>query len=385
MIELKQWSIGEPNKRVVKTDGYWIEYDNGERHIDIQCGNAAYVLGYNQQPILDAMREGEVNFLRGNTGESSEKNDELVRLVCERGNWAGMGYAVSGSDAVEAAIAMNDAYWQYHHIGKRRILCFNPGYHGTTMLGKHLRGEYPYLGRASIVQAPLWKTATEQPIYEEHALKQVRARLETDKGIGCILMETIPWMGDVTPYSITWWKTIRSLCDEFNILFVVDDVAVCWGKNGTLFGWEPYGVQPDITALGKALTGGYSPLGIATCNKKVNDAISKHSWEHSHTWSPNMQGVYAALAVSKELDRLLPRTSYINEQLLSIANDFGLVCRGSNLFRCYDLPKEISLADLSKAGLCAAIPGHKSIKVVSPINADEEYFWELRVRLQKLF
>ena len=44
MIELKQWSAGEPNKRVVKTDGYWIEYDNGERHIDIQCGNAAYVL-----------------------------------------------------------------------------------------------------------------------------------------------------------------------------------------------------------------------------------------------------------------------------------------------------------------------------------------------------
>jgi adenosylmethionine-8-amino-7-oxononanoate aminotransferase len=252
------------------------------------------------------------------------------------------------------------------------------------MLGKHLRGEYPYLGRASIVQAPLWKTAAEQPIYEEHALKQVRARLETDKGIGCILMETIPWMGDVTPYSITWWKTIRSLCDEFNILFVVDDVAVCWGKNGTLFGWEPYGVQPDITALGKALTGGYSPLGVATCNKKVNDAISKHSWEHSHTWSPNMQGVYAALAVSKELDRLLPRTPYVNEQLLSIANEFGLVSRGSNLFRCYDLPREISLADLSKAGLCAAIPGYKSIKVVSPINADEEYFITLRERFKKL-
>ena len=137
MMELNQWSLNEPKKQVVKTQGYWIEYSNGERHIDIQCGNAAYVLGYGDEDILNAMREGEVNFLRGNSGETSSHNDELIKLICEEGNWAAAGYAVSGSDAVEAAIAMNDSYWSYLGINKKKIISFVPGYHGTTMLGKH--------------------------------------------------------------------------------------------------------------------------------------------------------------------------------------------------------------------------------------------------------
>ena len=384
MMELNQWSKGEPKKQVIRTKDYWIEYSNGERHIDIQCGNAAYILGYGDEDILNAMREGEVNFLRGNTGETSQHNDELIKLICEEGNWAGAGYAVSGSDAVEAAIAMSDAYWAYHGIDKKKIISFSPGYHGTTMLGKHLRGEYPYLGRATIIQAPIWKTPEQQIISEEQSLLMVRKALERDKQIGCILMETIPWMGDVTPFSQHWWQTIRKLCDEFRALFVVDDVAVCWGKNGTLFGWQPYGVQPDISALGKSLTGGYSPLGVATCNKRVYDALSKRSWDHSHTWSPNMAGVYASLAVTKKLKSLLYRTEYINKELLNISQEFNLVTRGNGIFRCFDVPTQVNLSDLSRVGLCAAILGQKSVKVVSPLTADEEYFHTFKERFKKL-
>ena len=279
---------------------------------------------------------------------------------------------------------MNDSYWKYLGIDKRKIISFMPGYHGTTMLGKHLRGEYMYLGRSCIIPAPMWKTYDQQESTEQSSLDMVKQFLEKDRSIGCILMETIPWMGDISPFSKNWWKSIRSICDEYNVLMIVDDVAVCWGKNGTLFGWQPYEVQPDITTLGKALTGGYSPLGVAACNKKVYDVISKKSWDHSHTWSPNMAGIYAALATTKKIEPLLPRCSYIEQELLNIANEFNLNTRGSNLFRCYDLNKNITLADLSSAGLTAAIPGSKSIKLISPINADEEYFWELRVRLKKL-
>jgi len=384
-MELNQWSVNEPKKHVISTKGYWIEYSNGDRHIDIQCGNAAFVLGYGDDDIMDAMREGEVNFLRGNTGESAYRNDELIKLICDRGNWSGVAYAVSGSDAVEAAIAMNDAYWSYQGVNKKKIITFVPGYHGTTMLCKHFRGEYPYLGRASIIQGPIWKRAEHQAITEEHSLNMVRKVLESDNQIGCILMESIPWVGELTPYSVNWWKTIRALCDEYKILMIVDDVAVCWGKNGSLFGWQPYDVQPDITAIGKALTAGYSPLGAAACNKKVYDVISKRSWDHSHTWSPNMAGVYAALATTKKVDTLLHRSTYIEQELVKIAQEFNLNSRGSNLFRCYDLNKALSLDDLARAGLTAGIQSHKSVKVVSPINADEEYFRELRVRLQKLF
>ena len=377
-MELNQWSPGESRKQVVKTDKYWIEYSNGFRHLDIQCGNAAYILGYNDQDVLDAIRNNEVNFLRGNSGESSELNDQLVKLICDRGNWAGLGYAVSGSDAVEAAVAMSDKYWERLRIDKKKIISFSQCYHGTTMLAKHLNGEYGYLNRATIIPAPIWKYHLDQEETESTALSYVRTVLESDKEIGALIMETVPWVGTLRPYSKNWWQTIRSLCDEFKILMIVDDVAICWGKNGTLFGWESYGVQPDISALGKSLTGGYSPLGIAVCNKRVQTVLSKNSWEHSHTWSPNMAGVSAALATTKKVESLLHRVNYIEQQLDNIAKEFNLNSRGAGLLRSFDVNKEMTLADLFQAGLVSAIKGHQSIKVIAPIIADEEYFETLR-------
>jgi adenosylmethionine-8-amino-7-oxononanoate aminotransferase len=383
-MELNQWSPGEIRKQVIKTDKYWIEYSDGQRRLDIQCGNAAYVLGYNDQDILNAIRSSEVNFLRGNSGESSALNDQLVELICKRGNWAGLGYAVSGSDAVEAAIAMNDKYWERLGINKKKIISFSQCYHGTTMLAKHLNGEYGYLDRATIIPAPLWRYHSDQEKVEAISLAQVRAALESDKEIGGLIMETVPWVGTLRPYSKNWWETIRALCNEFKVLMIVDDVAICWGKNGSLFGWESYGVQPDISALGKSLTGGYSPLGVAVCGKRVQTVLSKNSWEHSHTWSPNMAGVSAALAVTNKIESLLHRVSYIEQQLDVIAKEFNLNSRGSGLLRSFDVNKEVSLSDLFQAGLVSAIKGNQSIKVVAPIIADDEYFETLRNSFKSL-
>lgn len=385
MSELKQWSMSERPKKVTKTTRYWVHYDN-EKHLDIQCGNAAYVLGYNDGDVLNAMREQPVHFLRGNTGESSDMADQLANYICEKGNWASVAWAVSGSDAVEAAIAMNDTYWQYSGSpNKNKILCFAPGYHGTTMLAKHLRGEYPYLNRAQIVQAPQWRNIEDRERVENATLDAVRQRLLENPDIGCIIMETMPWVSDISPYSKNWWETIRNMCDHFGILMIVDDVALCWGKMGTMFGYQAYGVQPDISALGKALTAGYSPLGAAVCNKRVDDVISRRSWDHGHTWAPNMQGVAASLAATKKIENLLSRVPMIQQELKKVADTLGLNYRGDALFACFDTPRMVTLAELSENGLAGTIPGLNSIKVISPLIADDEYFGELLDRLKRLF
>jgi len=383
MNELKQWSQGEKAKQVTKTSRYWVHYES-EKHLDIQCGNAAFVLGYNDGDVLNAMREQPINFLRGNSGESCEANDELIKYVCEKGNWASVAWAVSGSDAVETAIAMNDSYWQQRGERKTKILSFVPGYHGTTMLAKHLRGEYAYLNRVVMVQAPNWRTQEQQEETELQALRTVRQILENNTEIGCLIMETMPWVSDISPYTKNWWQTIRNLCDEFGILFVLDDVALCWGKMGTMFGWQSYGVQPDISALGKSFTAGYTPLGAAVCNKRVSDVLSIKSWDHGHTWAPNMQGIAASLVATKKIEKLLPRVDGIKQRLVGIGESLGLTYRGDCLFACYDTPTIYTLADLSSVGLAATIPGLNCIKVISPLIADDEYFGELQTRLEAL-
>jgi len=383
MRELKGWSFEAQCKKVIRTSKYWVHYEN-QTHLEIHCGNSAYVLGYNDNDVLEAMNKTPINFLRGNTGESSEGNDQLVKYICDNGNWSSVAWAVSGSDAVEAAMAMNDTYWQYLGRKKPKIISFSPGYHGTTMLAKHLRGEYHYLDRARIIKAPFWSTVDQREQREQQVFATIKQTLSTNDDIGCIIMETLPWISDMLPYSENWWKTIRQICDDYGILMIVDDVALCWGKLGTMFGWQAYGVQPDISALGKALTAGYSPLGAAVCNEKVSSVLSSRSWDHGHTWAPNMQGVAASLAATKKIEKLLPCVPHINSKLVEIAQEFNLPYRGQGMFMCYETPINITHEQLASAGLAATTTTPNCLKIIPPLIADEEYFYELKNRIKTL-
>ena len=383
-MEIKYWSPGEQEKTVTRTNGYTVEYSNGETHLDIQCGNMAYILGYGNQPIADAVTQNSVNFIRGNTGETAEQNNALVQEICESGHWAAVTWAVSGSDAVEAAIAMNDSYWNARGESRNKILSFSMSYHGTTMLAKHLRGEYPGLGRSVLVDSPNWQYAYQQHGIEQLTLNKIQAQLKQHPDIGCVILETVSWAVTMAPYSIKFWQQLRLICNEHNVLMIVDDVAFCWGTNGTMFGYEPYGIQPDICAIGKSLTGGYSPLGAAVCTESIRQTLNIQSWTHGHTWQPNMSGVAAALSATKQIQSLLHRVPEIEQRLQSIAEELDLNSRGANTYRTYDFDREITLSDLNNVGFAASLRGYNSTKVFAPLTADDQYFDQLKTGLQRL-
>jgi adenosylmethionine-8-amino-7-oxononanoate aminotransferase len=384
-MEIKYWSPGEQEKEVRRTHRYFVEYENGETHIDIQCGNMAYILGYGQREIIDSVAQNTVNFIRGNTGESSQGNTALVNQICKLGNWTALTWAVSGSDAVEAAVAMNDSYWQAQGEDRPQILSFDCSYHGTTMLAKHLRGEYPNLGRAVIVTGPQWQYAYQQKGREQLTLAKIKQHFTANKKIGCLIMETVSWSTTMAPYSMEFWQEIRKLCTDNNVLMIVDDVAFCWGTNGTMFGYEPYLVQPDICAIGKSLTAGYSPLGAAVCNEKVNAQLNQQTWNHGHTWQPNMSGVAAAIIATGLITVLLSDAKRIEWELRKIAQELDLNCRGANTYMAYDFDTEVSLAELSDvAKFAASLPGGHSVKVFASLGADAEYFRLLKHGLKQL-
>jgi adenosylmethionine-8-amino-7-oxononanoate aminotransferase len=291
---------------------------------------------------------------------------------------------VSGSDAVEAAIAMNDSYWAARGQSRNKILSFSMSYHGTTMLAKHLRGEYPGLGRSVLVDSPNWQYAYQQHGQEQLALNKIQEQLKKHSDIGCVIFETVSWAVVMAPYSTKFWQDLRTICTENNVLMIVDDVAFCWGTNGTMFGYEPYGIQPDICAIGKSLTGGCSPLGAAVCVESIKSALNIQSWAHGHTWQPNMAGVAAALTATKQIQSLLHRVPEIELRLQAIATELDLNWRGANTYITYDFDREISMADLSKVGFAASLPGGNSVKVFAPLTADDQYFDRLKNGLQRL-
>ena len=384
-MEIKIWSPGEQEKTVKRTHDYYVEYSNGEKHVDIQCGNMAYILGYGNRPIVNAVSNSSVNFIRGNTGETSEQNDLLIHEICTLGNWSAVTWAVSGSDAVEAAVAMNDSYWHSQGKDRPQILSFNNSYHGTTMLAKHLRGEYPTLGRAVITPGPQWQYPYQQRGQEQFALTKIKQHLEKNPKIGCFIMETVSWATVMSPYSLTFWQQVRELCTKHDVLMIVDDVAFCWGTNGTMFGYESYQIQPDICAIGKSLTGGYSPLGAAVCNEQVAKHLNQQTWNHGHTWQPNMAGVAAALSATQQIKIMLSHVPDIESKLQAIAEKLDLNYRGANTYISYDFETEVSMAELSTVGkFAASLPGGHSVKVFAPLSADDTYFELLTAGLARI-
>jgi adenosylmethionine-8-amino-7-oxononanoate aminotransferase len=383
MSELKAWSFSETNKYVNRNAGYWVDYKN-KLNLDINCGNSAFILGYHNEKILDAMNRPQVSFLRGNSGETCEENEYLIEHLLHHSGMSALNWSISGSDAVEAAIAMNDQYWKIKDKNKPRIISFIPCYHGTTMLTKHLRGEYDYLNRASLCNGVSWRDISEREEQEENALNHIRYMLDNDDTIGCIIMETIPWISQINPWSKNFWTNIRSICDEYGILMIVDDVALCFGKNGDWFGYTKYDVKPDIVAIGKSLTAGYSPLGAALCNSKVYDILKREDWTHGHTWQPNMQGVYAAIETINQIEPRLYKVDSIHKQFVDMANELSLDYAGESLFVQLNTPKTYTLKELHDVGLTANIIGYKSIKIILPLIADEEYFGTLKEYLKRL-
>jgi adenosylmethionine-8-amino-7-oxononanoate aminotransferase len=384
-MELKYYSPGEQEKTVTRTHGSWVEYSDGRRLLDINCGNMAYILGYNNHNIINAVSENTVNFVRGNTGETSIKNNQLIEEICTLGNWSAITWAVSGSDAVEAAVAMNDTYWHARGEMRHKILSFSNSYHGTTMLAKHLRGYYPELNRAVLVDQPTWLDKQRQLPEEKMCLARIKQKFMQNPDIGCFIIETVNWCGNGAPHSEMFWQTVRKMCTDHDVLMMVDDVAFCWGTNGTMFGYESYGIQPDICAIGKSLTGGYSPLGAAICNAHVSAKLDQHSWGHGHTWQPNMAGVASALEATQQIKSLLHRVPEIEQRLRAIADQLQLSYRGANTYCMYDFGREITMAELHSVGaLAASLEGGKSVRVFAPLTADDEFFAELQNGLKRI-
>lgn len=381
------YAVPDVNRhKIIKTDRYWTNTAD-QNLIDILCGNTAFIFGYNNSHIMSKMIETQqtVGFLKGQLNETCESNDELIEHICRVGNFDSIAWAVSGSDGVELAVYINDQYWKSKGINKPTVVVFNPGYHGTTYLTKIFRNVYSQTDRCVSVAAPAWKSIDERYTTEQASLEELRLVLRENPNIGGILMEACPWANGIKPWSHNWWSEVRKLCDQYNVNFIVDDVFAGVGKLGYYFTHQRYAVQPDIAVLAKSLTGGYSPLSCACVNKRISDVV-KDNWDFGHTWSPNMAGVGAALAVKELFDETV---------LVDIEKDLaaiGASLKSSGLIKNYiniglllqlDLNQEYSTDVLIKHGLNGFISDGNLIKICAPVIADREYFCQLYIRLER--
>jgi adenosylmethionine-8-amino-7-oxononanoate aminotransferase len=382
-MELNFKTTEEVVTEVFKTEGYWIHTNHGKL-LDTICGNMSFIYGYDNDFILNRMYEQQkqLAYLNFKHNEICQANDKLVELICEEGKFKGVGYAISGTDGVECAVAMNIHYWRQVDPSRTTIVSFAPGYHGATYLCRAFRGEET-MPNVKVLRAPEWWKIEDRPVHEALAFDRVKNLLETDKTIGAIIMESIPWAESIRPWSAQWWQDIRHICTAHGVNLIVDDVMGGMGKLGYRFSHDRYAIQPDIVALGKALTGGFSPLSCACAIERISDII-KDKWDYGHTWQPNMAGVGAALAVweifdSKNILDIEDKLTMLGAKLkaMGLVTDFVVI----GLIFSYKLTTPITSDTYVKHGLTGGPDVKYSISGCAPAIADAEYFKEFETRL----
>jgi len=238
--------------------------------------------------------------------------------------------ADSGSISVEVAIKMAIQYWfTQGSVKKQRLLTVRNGYHGDTF-GAMAVGD-PENGMHSMFEQVLPKhlfapapNCKNDEDWQDSDIAEFRQLISdhNDELAAVILEPLVQGAGGMRFYCPEYLRQVRALCDQHNVLLILDEIATGFGRTGSLFAYEQAGICPDILCVGKAITGGYMSLAATLCNDKVVAGISADGGGvlmHGPTFMANP---LACSVACKALDLLLEsnwqqRVNAIEKQLIS--------------------------------------------------------------------
>ena len=278
-------SVPSADMQLVKSaDGVYLELENGERVIDGMSSWWSVIHGYNV-PELNAAASEQLSKMShvmfgGLTHEPAIKLAQtLLRITDE--SLEHIFFSDSGSVSVEVALKMAFQYYSSQNIpNKTKILAFRNGYHGDTfgamsvcdpVTGMHTAFE-GVLHKNIFAEAPACMFDEE---WDEKYISDFKEKLqEHHSEIAAVILEpVVQGAGGMRIYSPMFVKRVAELCKEYDVLFILDEIATGFGRTGKLFAYEYAGIAPDILCVGKALTGGYMSLAATLTSKKVMQGV----------------------------------------------------------------------------------------------------------------
>lgn len=367
---------------------------DGQDFIDTGLGNCgSFMLGFDRTDILDTVVEKSKK-IPFTSGEFFTTNDDIIELsdkLFEMSNGYRSFYSVSGSDAVEGALKAARLYHQSRKKNSKiKILGITESYHGSTYLSSSVAG-------GNLMTAILGKSSMCEQIERDENFNILLDNIKTkineidENNISCLLIESCSWLGGVFPYPKEFWKSLKVICDESDILLILDDIAMCGGKLGKMFGFE---IFPDIFTMGKSFSGGYFPLSATLLSPKIFQEITGNFWSHGFTNSFNMSGIYSSLEyirileeenIFKNYESILKKSQLIFETL----KQQKLISNYTNNGLYFNL-KFNPLEDYTNVeenffnhGLNVGVENYKwkGLRVIIPLTADDEYFYKIESRL----
>ncbi len=269
-----------PAHKVHSAEGVYLHLDNNKRVIDGMSSWWSVIHGYNHptlnQAISQQLEKMSHVMFGGLTHQSAiDLAKTLVDLTPKNLNQ--VFFTDSGSVAVESALKMAWQYWQNKGVkNKQKFVTIRGGYHGDTFdamsvcdpdngmhhLFKGILPQHFFVKSPSVVE---WHEALEDL---EATLKQHASTIAA-----MILEPVVQGAGGMRFYNPQYLSEAKALCEQHNVLFILDEIATGFGRTGELFALEYVNVKPDILCLGKALTGGYLSLGVTLTSSEISNEV----------------------------------------------------------------------------------------------------------------
>ena len=247
---------------IVKASGSKMWDANGKEYIDLIAGISVCNIGHRHSKVVEAIKKQADEYLHIMVyGELVENPQvEYAKLLTDHLplNLNSVFYTASGSEATEGAMKLAKRY-----TGRTQMVSFKNSYHGSTQ------------GALSVMGSEYWQQAYRPllPGITQINYNNIKELDVITEETACVIAETIQAEMGVNVPTIEWLTALRKRCDETGALLILDEIQCGFGRNGTLWAFEQFGIVPDILLLGKALGGGM-PLGAFVSDKKIMDSLT---------------------------------------------------------------------------------------------------------------
>lgn len=350
-----------------KGDGVHLYDIEGKEYLDFVSGIAVFALGYNNEEYNNALKEQIDKLIHTSNYYYNVPAVEAAKKLTKVSGMDRVFFTNSGAEAVEGAIKAARKY-AYTKDGQtdHEIIALEHSFHGRTM------------GALSVTGNPKYREAF-QPMIGNIKFAQMNdfASIEacvTDKTCA-IIMETVQGEGGIYPATQEFLTKVRALCDEKDILLILDEIQCGMGRTGYMYAWQKYGVKPDIMTTAKALGCGV-PVGAFLMTQKVAEN-SLVAGDHGTTYGGNP---LACAAVSKVLDifeengileHVRKVSPYLEERLDELAAKYDCIetRRGAGLMQglVFNKPVADIINRALEKGLILINAGPNIIRFVPPL------------------
>lgn len=364
-------------------EGVYLYDTDGKEYLDFAAGIAVCALGYSNDAYKNALKSQVDALLHTSNLYYNAPTVEAAKKALAASQMDRIFFTNSGTEAIEGAIkaAKKYAYTRDGHAG-HEIIAMQHSFHGRSLGALSVTGNAHY-------QEPFEPLLPGVKFAEYNNLDNVKA-LITDKTCA-IIMETVQGEGGIYPATMEFLSGVRALCDEHDILLILDEIQCGMGRSGKMFAWQNYNVKPDIMTVAKALGCGV-PVGAFLMTKKVADK-SLAPGDHGTTYGGNP---FVGAAVSAVFDQFkeLDITAHVNEispylekKMDELVEKYDCLTarRGMGLMQglVCTLPVGKVSAKALENGLVLITAGSDVLRFVPPLIIEQKHVDEMIEKLAK--